>query len=158
MSDPVVSPAIVRPLGAADEATWRRLFAAYGRFYETSFSDEVLDRVWALLLADGSGIDGLAAEVEGTVIGIAHYRSHPDTFTGGRDWFLDDLFVDPDARGSGAGTALVEAVASRARETGDAATLRWITAADNTAAQRVYDRIATRTSWVTYEIRPGAER
>jgi hypothetical protein len=29
--------------------------------------------------------------------------------------------------------------------------LRWITAADNVTAQKLYDRIATRTSWVTYE-------
>ena len=30
-------------------------------------------------------------------------------------------------------------------------TLRWITAASNTTAQRLYDDVATRTTWVTYE-------
>ena len=30
-------------------------------------------------------------------------------------------------------------------------TMRWITAADNTSAQKLYDRIATRANWVVYE-------
>jgi len=141
----------VRPLAESDAARWRELFAAYGVFYETEFSDEVLDTVWALLIAPGSGIDGLVAEREGAVVGIAHYRSHPDTFSGGRDWYLDDLFVDPAARGAGAGRALIEHVA--ALSTGTGGCLRWITAETNHTAQALYDKVATRTSWVTYEVR-----
>jgi len=142
---------LVRPLVESDEARWRELFTAYGVFYETDFSDEVLERVWALLVAAGSGIDGLVAERDGAVVGIAHYRSHPDTFSGGRDWFLDDLFVDPTARGTGAGRALIEHIAELSAGTGGS--LRWITAADNHTAQALYDKVATRTSWVMYETR-----
>jgi hypothetical protein len=29
--------------------------------------------------------------------------------------------------------------------------LQWITAADNSTAQKLYDEVGTRTSWVTYE-------
>ena len=141
----------VRPLAASDSARWRELFTAYGVFYETDFSDEVLDRVWELLLADDSGVDGLVAERDGEVVGIAHYRSHPDTFTGGRDWFLDDLFVDPAVRGTGAGRALIEALAELSAGTGGS--LRWITADDNETAQALYDKVATRTRWVMYEVR-----
>jgi len=143
----------VRPLELGDAAAWRTLFAAYGSFYETEFTDEVLDRVWGQLTADGSGIDALVAEIDGRVIGLAHYRSHPDTFTGHRDWFLDDLFVVPEARGDGAATALIERIAAIAATTATGGVLRWITAADNDRAQRVYDRVATRTTWVTYEMR-----
>ena len=32
--------------------------------------------------------------------------------------------------------------------------VRWITAEDNARARALYDRVATRTHWVTYEIRP----
>lgn len=143
--------ATVRPLAEGDAARWRELFRAYGEFYETAFGDEVLDRVWALLRAEGSGIDALVAEHDGGVVGIAHYRSHPDTFTGGRDWYLDDLFVDPAARGAGAGRALIEHLAELSAGTGGS--LRWITADTNTTAQALYDKIATRTRWVTYEMR-----
>lgn len=143
---------MIRAIAPADRAAWQRLFTAYGVFYETQFTDDVIAAVWTLLLKSGSGVDALVAEQEGTVVGFAHYRSHPDTFTGGRDWFLDDLYVDPDARGAGHATALIEHVADLARSTGPAGTLRWITAADNERAQRVYDRIATKTTWVTYEM------
>jgi GNAT superfamily N-acetyltransferase len=142
---------VIRAIAPADRQAWQRLFTAYGVFYETQFTDDVVDAVWALLLEPGSGVDALVAERDGMVVGFAHYRSHPDTFTGGRDWFLDDLYVDPDARGAGHATALIEHVADLARSTGPAGTLRWITAADNERAQRVYDRIATKTTWVTYE-------
>ena len=143
---------IVRALNASDQGAWAELFVAYGSFYGTSFGDEVIESTWNRLVTDGSGIDAIVAEVDGMVIGFAHYRSHPDTFSTGRDWFLDDLFVDPEARGAGAATALIEELKSYARETGPGS-LRWITAESNERAQRVYDRVATRTTWVTYEVR-----
>ncbi|GMA96490.1 GCN5 family N-acetyltransferase [Pseudolysinimonas kribbensis] len=128
------------------------MFRAYGAFYETAFDDAQLDHVGELLLDSASGIDVIVAEDDaGRVVGFAHFRSHPDTFSAGHDWFLDDLFVEPDTRGGGIGSALVEAVAQRARATGPAGTLRWITAQSNERAQRVYDRVARRTTWVTYE-------
>lgn len=140
----------IRTATAADETRWRELFRAYGVFYETDFDEAVLDRVWALLQQPGSGEDVLLAELDGEVVGFAHFRAHPDTFTGGVDWYLDDLFTDPAARGHGVATALIEALKARMVEPG---TLRWITAADNERAQRVYDRVATKTTWVTYEVR-----
>lgn len=146
-------PFTIRELVAMDLPQWRELFRAYGVFYETAFDDAVLDRVGTILLREGSGVDAIVAENDGRLIGFAHYRRHPDTFTGGTDWYLDDLYVDPAARGEGIATALIEALTALAREHGDAGTIRWITAADNAPAQRVYDRLAQRTSWVTYEKR-----
>jgi len=142
----------VRAVEARDEAAWRRLFSDYGVFYATRFDDAQLDHVWSLLLDPAGRVDALVAEIDGEVVGIAHYRSHPDTFGTGNDWYLDDLFTAPDARGTGVGTALIEHLTALAKATGPG-TLRWITAEDNAAAQRVYDRIATRTTWVTYEVR-----
>lgn len=142
----------VRPIAASDEAVWRDLFRAYGVFYETAFDDAQLEHVWALLRDAEGGVDAFVAEVEGRVVGFAHYRSHPDTFSTGRDWYLDDLFTDPEFRGGGVGTALIAQLTELARATGPG-TLRWITAESNERAQRVYDRVATRTTWVTYEVR-----
>jgi GNAT superfamily N-acetyltransferase len=148
-----VSGVRVRELTAADLPVWRGLFRDYGVFYETTFDDAHLDHVGALLLDSASGVDALVAEVDGAVVGIAHVRSHPDTFSSGRDWFLDDLFTAPAARGRGVATALVAGIRERAEAAGGFGTLRWITAASNATAQAVYDRIATRTTWVTYELR-----
>lgn len=142
----------VRAIEARDAAAWRELFRAYGVFYATEFDDAQLDHVWSLLLDPTGRVDALVAEVDGDIVGMAHYRHHPDTFSRGEDWYLDDLFTAPDARGAGVGTALIAHLTELARATGPG-TLRWITAADNATAQRVYDRVATKTTWVTYEVR-----
>ena len=140
----------VRDIREGDHDAWRRLFADYGVFYKTEFSDTVLEGVWAWLMDAEADVCAVVAVSEGAVVGFAHYRQLPDTFTAGPEWYLDDLYVDPEHRGSGAATALIEAVAERASSDGGGK-LRWITAADNTTAQSVYDKVATRTTWVTYE-------
>jgi ribosomal protein S18 acetylase RimI-like enzyme len=140
----------VRAIEERDAARWRELFTAYGVFYETAFDDAVLDGVWAWLMDAEHPLFCLVAERGTEVVGFAHVREQPDTFTAGPGWFLDDLYTAPESRGTGAGSALIEAIADHARTRGGG-TVRWITAADNERAQRVYDRVATRTSWVTYE-------
>lgn len=142
---------IIRPIEARDHEAWRELFAAYGVFYETAFDAATIDGVWAWLESGDHVLSALVAEHEGVVVGLAHYRAVPDTFSAGTEWYLDDLYVSPEARGSGAATALIERLKEIAAETHG--TLRWITAADNVTAQSVYDKVATRTTWVTYEVR-----
>lgn len=146
----------VRPITAADHDRWRELFLAYGVFYETAFSEDVVDGVWSWLTDAQHPVTAFVAvvetagNVEGAIAGFAHFRSQPDTFVAGPGWYLDDLYTDPDYRGSGAASSLITAIEKHARAHGGG-TLRWITAADNAVAQRLYDRLATRTSWVTYE-------
>lgn len=69
--------------------------------------------------------------------------------------YLDDLYVSSHARSRGIGRALLERSAEIAREKG-ATVVRWITAADNVTARRLYDAVATATSWITYDINPNA--
>jgi len=139
-----------RDIHEGDRHAWRRLFTEYGVFYKTEFSDAVLDGVWAWLMDAESDLCAVVAVEADTVIGFAHYRRLPDTFTARWEWYLDDLFVDSGHRGGGAGEALIDAVVERAASDGGGK-LRWITAENNERAQRLYDRVATRTTWVTYE-------
>ena len=141
---------LVRPLAESDEARWRELFTAYGVFYETAFGDDVLDGVWVWLMDPAHEVAALVAEDAGRLVGFAHIRRTADTFTAGPGWFLDDLYVVPESRGSGVARALIERGYADAEAAGGG-TFRWITADDNTTAQRLYDRIATRSRWVTYE-------
>lgn len=144
---------IIRSMEARDREAWAPLFIGYGEFYETAFTEEIVESTWRRLLDPSEGIDGVVAERDGVVVGFAHYRSHPDTFSTGRDWFLDDLYTEPAARGAGVASALIEHIVAlmRASEHG---TLRWITAESNERAQRLYDRVAHRSTWITYEITP----
>jgi ribosomal protein S18 acetylase RimI-like enzyme len=140
----------VRAVAPPDRTAWAALFADYGVFYEAIFDERVLDGVWSWLMDDSHGVSALVAVRGGSIVGFAHYQRLADTFTAGPSWFLDDLYVSPDARGTGAATALIDGVAEIAAARGGG-TLRWITAAENTRAQSVYDRVARRTSWVTFE-------
>ena len=92
------------------------------------------------------------AEQDGTLIGLAHYRVFARPLSASTGGFLDDLFVDPAARGSGAAEALLQALAAEGRNRGWTV-IRWITAEDNYRARGLYDRVADRTKWVTYDIR-----
>jgi GNAT superfamily N-acetyltransferase len=65
--------------------------------------------------------------------------------------FLDDLFVPPEHRGFGAGEALLRGVDQIAMERGWAL-VRWITRDNNYRARGLYDRLALRSDWITYEM------
>lgn len=144
----------IRPIAPDDHDAWRALYTAYGVFYETDFSPAVLDGVWTWLMDPAHEVSALVAQVEGadgpTLVGFAHLRRTYDTFTAGPAWSLDDLYVAPEHRGAGIARALIAACDATAHAAGGG-TLRWITASDNTTAQRLYDTVATRTTWVTYE-------
>jgi ribosomal protein S18 acetylase RimI-like enzyme len=65
--------------------------------------------------------------------------------------FLDDLYVDEAARGSGAGRALILHLQSVCDQRGWGV-FRWITAPSNAAARALYDSLATKTEWLTYDL------
>ncbi|MDQ1551623.1 MAG: hypothetical protein QOD50_1045 [Actinomycetota bacterium] len=142
----------VRELEQRDRVAWQRLYAGYGDFYKTPLSDEKADRVWAWLMDPGYEAFGLVAVDENdSPIAIAHFRQFARLLADGIGIYLDDLFTAANARGTGAGTALIGRLEEIARERG-AEVVRLITANDNFVGQKLYDRLATRTMWVTYDL------
>ncbi len=142
----------IRPAGDDDFFGWLPLFDAYCRFYETDLDDAKALIVWNWLRDEANPLQALlAVDEEGTPIGLAHYRSAPQTLTASVGIVLDDLFVDEAHRRTGVARALIGHVRERAAELGTGG-VSWVTAADNTEAQRLYDELATRTTWVTYEM------
>jgi GNAT superfamily N-acetyltransferase len=142
----------VRDLQADDRAEWQELYAGYCDFYATPLGDDKADRVWAWLMDSGYEAFGLVAVNEDDrPIALAHYRQFARLLGDGIGLYLDDLFTAEAARGRGAGTALIHRLEKMARERG-AGLVRWITAADNVTAQHTYDTLATRTTWVTYDL------
>lgn len=141
----------VRPIAASDEVIWRDLFQQYATFYKTSFSEDVLKRVWNWLMSADHPERGFVAVLENKVVGFAHLQRQVDTFRASVSWFLDDLFVTPEVRGQGVANALLTHLRHYANKHGGG-DIRWITAADNQTAMSVYDGLATKTSWVFYEM------
>jgi GNAT superfamily N-acetyltransferase len=145
----------IAPLAPADRAEWERLARGYKAFYETEIPDARYDETWRALIADGR-VHGLAARIDGRMVGIAHYLFHAQTWAfHAQTWapdacYLQDLFTDPDARGRGVATALIDAVAAAARARG-AVKYYWLTKADNTPARALYDRIAAFKGFLRYD-------
>jgi ribosomal protein S18 acetylase RimI-like enzyme len=134
--------------------TWLDLYAGYGEFYETPVTDEKALLVWSWITDPEHSLEAyFAVDAEGTPIGLAHVREFARPLDGSTGLYLDDLFVLPDARGEGAGTALLEKLRNLAQERG-LSVVRWITAKDNQTARRLYDRMAEKTKWVTYDLVP----
>ena len=92
------------------------------------------------------------AEEDGRLIGFAVMDWKWASTAGARVAHLEDLFVDPDARGKGVADALIARCAERCRELG-ISSLGWMTAPDNHRAHKVYDRSgAQSSSWLEYEL------
>ncbi|WP_054313980.1 GNAT family N-acetyltransferase [Mesorhizobium sp. 1M-11] len=152
---PVIHPTLViRPAEPVDAPAWRELYRQYGEFYQTPVDDDVLDRIWNWLLDTGHSLNAiLAIAPDNTMVGLAHYRAFPETLLGRDAGFLDDLFVLPAQRGKGVGRSLIHGVAKIAKTQGWPF-VRWITADDNASARRLYDELAVKTRWVTYDMKP----
>lgn len=143
----------VRPAAPADRAAWDGLYAGYAAFYGVDQTSAMRDRVWGWIHDPVHPVRGLVAGgADGRLVGLAHFRAFSRPLSATTGGYLDDLFVDPVARGSGAAQALIDAVAAIGRAEGWSV-IRWITAEDNARARRVYDRVAQRTAWLTYDIK-----
>ena len=140
----------IRPLRAADEAEWRRLWTGYLEFYNASVAEEVYATTFARLLdADRPQQNGLVAELDGKLVGLVHYITHETNWKLEDIVYLQDLYVDPETRGTGAGRALIEAVYAWADQNGTP-TVYWLTQTFNTTARQLYDRIAKETPFIRY--------
>ena len=73
-------------------------------------------------------------------VGVAQLRFREWLFTGEPICYLEELYVVPDRRGGGHGRALMEAAMRVARERG-ATTIELTTAASDTAAIALYERL-----------------
>jgi Sortase and related acyltransferases len=142
----------IRTLADGDFFSWLGLYEGYAAFYDTPLTDEKALRVWTWLNdANHEENAFVAVDDHGTLVGLAHYREFTRPLESDRGLFIDDLYVAPDLREQGTGTALIEAVRALAAERGYGV-VQWLTAADNETAQRLYDTVGKRTPWVTYEI------
>ncbi len=155
MSAPSARAVAVRPVAEGDHEAWAALYRGYRDFYAKPHDPSVFETVWGWLMDPAHESRGLVAECDGQLLGIGHFRRFARPIDGGHGLYLDDLFTAPEARGSGAGSAILHRLAEIAHDEG-ASLVRWITAESNTTARSLYDRVAKQTPWVTYDLQPVA--
>lgn len=141
---------IIRPIQAGDEAEWRRLWKAYLEFYETDVSEEVYQTTFRRLLApDRPHQKGLLAVLDGRPMGLVHYLFHVHNWRIEDVCYLQDLYADPEVRGTGVGRKLIEAVYDVADAAG-CPSVYWTTQDFNATARILYDRIGKLTPFIKY--------
>jgi GNAT superfamily N-acetyltransferase len=144
-------------IAAVTEADLPELLAlmrGYCDFYESNPSDGALLAMSRALLADPEreGVQLIARDDAGRAIGFATIFWTWSTNAAARVGTMNDLYVAPEARGSGAADALIRACVERCRERG-AVRLEWQTALDNHRAQAVYERVGgKRDQWLDYSL------
>jgi GNAT superfamily N-acetyltransferase len=139
----------IRLIATSDKERWLDLFKQYIVFYKSSLTDEQFELSWQRINSDFN-INGLVAELDGQVVGLAHYIFRPSTWDKNDYCYLEDLFVDPAIRGKGVGRALIDELHKIAIERGSKR-LYWTTAPDNETARNLYDKVAI-TDRVQYKI------
>lgn len=140
----------IRPLTAGDHARWDPLWQGYLRFYRHHLPAEVTDGTFKRLIEPKAALHALVAERDAALVGFVHYQFHPTTWTLRDSCYLEDLYVDPAARGGGVGRKLIHAV-YEAADRAQAASVYWVTQEFNADGRALYDTLARRTSLIRYE-------
>jgi GNAT superfamily N-acetyltransferase len=109
---------LIRDPRPENEAAWRRLWSGYVAFYEAEVSEAVTAATWQRLLTPGSNMFGRLVEWQGAVAGFTVCVLHPGSWTLTLTCYLEDLFVDPEARGHGLGRALIDDLVRLGRDNG----------------------------------------
>lgn len=140
----------VRPATDDDVDAVVDLFRQYLRFYDQDVPDAEA-RAYLTARRDAGDSVLLVAElrpesgetpsedaVDGGLVGFAQSYPTWSSVSLSRSWVLNDLFVTPAARGTGAARALVQDMCRRAKDAG-AIRVSLATAWDNVAAQGLYE-------------------
>ena len=132
----------VRRATTEDTSALANLFDGYRQFYRQP-SDIAAARHFlaARLERDESVV--LVADAGDGLIGFTQLYPAFSSVSLVRLWILNDLFVDPRARGQGVGRALMEAARAHAVSTG-ARRVVLATGKDNRTAQRLYESLGYR--------------
>jgi ribosomal protein S18 acetylase RimI-like enzyme len=137
----------IRPATLADVADVGPLLDAYRQFYEQPADLVMATRFLTQRLAQGESVVLLAEHAQRGLLGFCQLYPSFCTVSLAPIYTLYDLFVLPEARKTGTGTALLQAAEALGRREGRAR-LDLTTAKTNTTAQALY----AAQGWVRDEV------
>jgi len=154
MPKPQMSVISIRPAKRTDVPLIRSLIAElaeYERLTHEMFATEALLDQW--LFGPKPAAEVIIGELAGEPAGFALFFHNFSTFLGKPGIYLEDLFVQPTARGKGLGLALIQHLASLAMQRG-CGRLEWAVLDWNEPAIGFYKRLGARPmdEWTTYRL------
>jgi len=142
----------VEQVNRVDKESWKLLYQGYADFYKMPMNDEIQEIVWSWIFDKNNKFYAIGVKSsKNKLVGFMHYREMPSPLRGALVGFLDDLYIHPDYRGTGAAQALFKELKIISKYNGWPY-VRWITAADNHRARNVYDKISNTIDFVTYQM------
>ena len=135
---------MIREIQLKDKERWEKLYKGYADFYKVEMNNQILQTVWNWLNDKNHELKGIGYEVDGKIVGLAHYRKLLSPLKGKYIGYLDDIFVDPEYRGKKIGKKLLNKIKEISKAS-DWNLVRWQTDEDNFTAKKLYDKVAIKT-------------
>ena len=141
----------IRPLRSEDRDQWAEMWRDYLAFYETEVPDTTYKSTFVRLLGDDpNDFSCFVADLDGQLLGLTHYLFHRHAWKEESVCYLQDLYARPEARGTGVGRALIQAVYDEA-DRQKAPSVYWLTQENNHTARKLYDRIGKLSPFLKYQ-------
>jgi hypothetical protein len=121
---------MIRKLEKKDKENWAKLYNGYADFYKVPMNTEILDNLWGWIHDERHDVNAVCFELEGKIVGIAHYRTMPRPIKGQYISHLKSLSKANNWNG-----------------------IRWITHSSNENAKKLYNKIANNTGFELYELK-----
>ena len=64
---------MIRKLQQTDKENWSKLYNGYANFYKVPMNSEILDTIWSWIHDETKDVNAICFELEGKIVGIAHY-------------------------------------------------------------------------------------
>jgi len=143
---------VIREIHSKDKKQWEKLYKGYAVFYKVEMNNQILRTVWNWLNDKNHELKGIGYEIDGKIVGLAHYRKLLSPLKGKYIGYLDDIFVDPEYRGQKIGKKLLNKI-KEISKANDWNLVRWQTDEDNFTAKKLYEKVATKTKKNVYELK-----
>ena len=143
---------MIREIHSKDKKQWEKLYKGYAVFYKVEMNNQILKTVWDWLNDKNHELKGIGYEIDGKIVGLAHYRKLLSPLKGKYIGYLDDIFVDPEYRGQKIAKKLLNKIKEISKANGWNL-VRWQTDEDNFTAKKLYDKVATKTKKNVYELK-----
>ena len=143
---------MIRKLEQKDKGNWTKLYNGYANFYKVPMNTGVLDTLWSWIQDENHDVKAICYELDGKIVGIAHYRTMPRPIKGQYIGFLDDLFVEQEFRSQKIAQKMISHLKSLSKANNWDG-IRWITHSSNKTAKILYDKIGKNTGFELYELK-----